>query len=458
MSETTENVPANLPDEQSQVESLNDKKVKLEIKKLEKELAPKTSGYFYKTILPVLIPAAITAIVTAITIYFLYSNLLIDVKEKSIDTKTKYDETVLKTIEVTQKRDALNKEVADFETRKTLLTDSLTILNRRLQGTSQSLEEASQSVIISKKQAEAFKQESKLSKLVADEKSDSLKITPLVIALKNIDATPDFSYDKNRLSYDDFVSELRKNNEKICNGLLNNYINSDKLYGNKLLIAMIAYKNLTNKEAWFDTYLNLLDSGICYLKQPRTYVKTINCKEWDDDEYHKIIVYIIDHAIKTRFCKTNAYNLLNSVLYRSDVNLGPDKADYTSFLDFLSLYKESVLKRESFALTNINRVINIKSVSKEISKAFLSEYILTNKESFINFTIELAKDQKKMKSILYQLNNITSILKITQEEFLSIDFWGDFHKKNAELISRLMESDFETYRKKPVQLQFDMQL
>jgi len=456
MPKTTDDIPATYSDEQNLQESNDAKKLRLEIEKLEREIKYTKWRYFPKIILPILIPSLITAIVTGITIYFLYANLLVDVKEKSIDTKIKYNETILQTIELTHKRDDLNKQVADFETRKSNLRDSLSFLNDKLGVVTKSMEDAKNAVTASRQQAEGFKQQSDINRRIADEKSDSLKKVPIIGALKNIDATIDFSYERNRLAYDDFASEIRKN-DQVSNSLLSAYVSSDKLTNNKLLVAMIAYKNLSNKAGWFATYLNLLDSSICYSNN-KPYSKTINSKEWNDSDYHKIIAYIIDHGMNTRSCKTNAYNLLNILLNRSDLDLTANGKDDKTFLDFLSLYKENTIRREMFNLVNVNKVINAKNIPKSVSKMFLCEYIVRNKESFKSFVIKREDDPKQLKGIgVIQLNNIVNALKISREDFLSIDYWENLHDLNSKLISRLMENDFETYKTKPIQLVVDMQ-
>ena len=100
-------------------------KAYLENKKIELEINQLKQSYFKKSILPILIQVLITSIIAIGSIYFAYKNILTDAKEKnisaiekSIDVKSKSNQTILETIELTQKRNALNDEVRNFEITK----------------------------------------------------------------------------------------------------------------------------------------------------------------------------------------------------------------------------------------------------------------------------------------------------------------------------------------------------
>ncbi|MFN8246586.1 MAG: hypothetical protein U0T56_09425 [Ferruginibacter sp.] len=113
-------------------------KAYLENKKIELEINQLNQSYFKKSILPTLIQVAITSIIALTSVYFAYKNILTDAKEKniatiekSIDVKLKSNQTLLETIELTRKRNLLDKEVSNFEiTKGRLLNDSVLISNR----------------------------------------------------------------------------------------------------------------------------------------------------------------------------------------------------------------------------------------------------------------------------------------------------------------------------------------
>lgn len=115
----------------NKTELLTIQKAQLENKKIELEIEQLGQSYFKKSILPTLIHVLITSIIAITSIYFAYHNILTDVKERNIDAKIKSNETLLKTIELTQKRNELNNEIIVFETtRKRLLRDSLSLAHR----------------------------------------------------------------------------------------------------------------------------------------------------------------------------------------------------------------------------------------------------------------------------------------------------------------------------------------
>lgn len=119
---STEEIPNIEPTDPSKI--LEKEKLELEIKELR-------TSYFKKTIAPILVQAGVGLTIALISIYLVYKNNLFDVREKNIDAKTKYNETLLKTIELTQKRELLDGQVREFEAqRKKMLEDSMIISSR----------------------------------------------------------------------------------------------------------------------------------------------------------------------------------------------------------------------------------------------------------------------------------------------------------------------------------------
>ncbi|MBP6023950.1 hypothetical protein [Ferruginibacter sp.] len=104
----------------------------LEREKLELEIKQLKQSYFRKSIAPILLQAGIGLTIALISIYLAYKSNLFDVKEKNIDAKTKYNETLLKTIELTQKRELLDKQVKEFEIQKGRLLEDSTLISSRL--------------------------------------------------------------------------------------------------------------------------------------------------------------------------------------------------------------------------------------------------------------------------------------------------------------------------------------
>lgn len=113
------------------LEILKLEKAYLENRKIDLEIKQLGQTYFKKSILPILLQVLITSIVAIASFYFAYNNILTDAKERNIDAKIKNNETLLKTIELTQKRNELNDEVKVFEiTKNRLLLDSVLISSK----------------------------------------------------------------------------------------------------------------------------------------------------------------------------------------------------------------------------------------------------------------------------------------------------------------------------------------
>lgn len=117
--------------------SLDEKKV-LEKLKLQLEIKHLNQSYFKRLIAPILIQAGIGLAIAVTSIYLAFKSNIFDVREKNIDAKTKYNEIVLKTIEVSQtkeqlakEKDSIYEEISSIEIQKSkLLKDSILLSDK----------------------------------------------------------------------------------------------------------------------------------------------------------------------------------------------------------------------------------------------------------------------------------------------------------------------------------------
>lgn len=106
-------------------------KEKLELEKLQIEIHHLKQPYIKRVLGPILIQAWITLIVGVLSVYAIYRTTINDVREKNIDAKTKYYETMLKRGELLMQEAELKEELGEIEAGKQkLVEDSLAIAMR----------------------------------------------------------------------------------------------------------------------------------------------------------------------------------------------------------------------------------------------------------------------------------------------------------------------------------------
>ncbi|RKS02794.1 hypothetical protein [Flavobacterium sp. 102] len=423
-----------------------DEKTALEIKKLNAEIKHLNNSYFYRIIFPILVPTTISALVTVSSIFVLYKSIVSNENEKrmlnlnvSNENTLKNNKLVLEAIELTKQKDELRKSIAEDEKKQKQISVTVQKLNED---------------ILTKN-----KENNRLKSLTEGYASqlktfpDELSKKGLSKYLEVIDFQTDFYYSKNPKIYSRFGEDIQKAPKNIYNEVIESYIIDKKnLFPNRAFVLMTAYNNTSNKEHLLNIYHELLNPEICSSDRNKEFVKIVNCKEWSDEVFHKTIVYILKNSLS---CQASTCNLLTGILNRNDTKLSIDE-DYDSFLLYLSLYQQSIIKKKTnISLSSINQIMNLKNLPLYIIRTYMSAYIISNEESFESF---LAQQNNPVNRPMnrFRFKELASKLKITEDEFRSIEFWKNYNDQNKEIAKRLLEDDFKTYRKNKSQFKEDI--
>lgn len=457
MSEIDE--PITIPESNSN----KDLKIGLEIEKLQNEIQILKTGYLKRIIVPVLMPSLITACVTIVSIYVIYLSIVSKENQQANQNMLVANENVLKNnklvldaIELTKKKndltnqqDEINSSISESKKQQTQLQDSLSYISNQV-----TLKFKENTEL--KNLTNDLKKQNQIIKETVDKFPDSLSKEKLLQHLEDIDTKTVFYYNLNPKSYSKFGEKIKASSQSVFNDVILSYIASPKnLFVNRLYVLMVAYNYADKKNELLDIYQKMLVPELCNTQRSAEFNKVVTCKEWNDEIYHKTIKFILREGISHN-CPVTTYILISVLLERNDIQLSASQ-DGESLIAYLSIFRTTYIKKESKP-KNILSILNCKNVSFNLQMAYISEYVLMNKEGFKPMIEESEYDSTRIKRKQPSMaKTLSGKLKISETDLTSIEYWKTYQIQNSALIKRLMEDDFTTYRNNKALLIADMQ-
>ncbi|MCX6350582.1 MAG: hypothetical protein NTX03_01840 [Bacteroidetes bacterium] len=320
--------------------TLTQQKLELEKKKLEIEIKQLEGWNFKKTIVPVLLPPVIGVLAAIASIIIVWKTNIFDVREKGIESKIKYDESVvaqnkviLETYKLTQEGIRLQNEklkqqkgidtllynISTLHNEKNLLLSNVHILNN------------------TKLKLEDGLEFSKYAINLRDARSSSSPIYTFVYNL--IDAI--------------------KTNNRFKNRIIDSLQNNLKYDSVKDLSLYILYKG-TNQAKYRDELFSRIpliisrpkyDKLIEYLPTP--YMQLYATTDWANPDKKQIINILLEHLNRLALNNKKSQNFFKMQLLNIIANYGYDTSfsfsstDYNVYWTFLKFNRDLIYTNDS---------------------------------------------------------------------------------------------------------------
>lgn len=430
----------------------SDLKTQLEINKLNAEIKHLNKNYFQRVLLPVLIPALITALGTFGTIFILYKSLISSENEKRIDNIYKNNKLVLETYDLTKKKDELRKDIDANKIEQQKIVDSLSILSSEVTARN---EENSKLKNLNKN----LKTEKDKYQTQAEKIPDTIAEKLIATYLDQIDLQDEFYYTKNPKTYSKFGKVISAASPKVFNQTIGNYVINEKVaWQNRMYVIMVAFNYSKDKNYLIDLFEQNLEKQVCEENRNKEFYKVIGCKEWNEEFYHKFIVSTLRKS-NDLSCVNSFVPIINNL--RTDTKFTPEN-DLNAFLTYLNVFKQFVKKKEKeLQQFDFQKIANAKYLSSKSRTIILSEMIMNNEIQFLKFIEPPKKEElnKNPSMFMHQskLKRLYEQFDVSETKFKSIEFWRNLNIENKEIINRLLQDDFKSYKKDKSQLVRDLQ-
>jgi hypothetical protein len=436
------------------LESFKLDKAYLENKKIELEIEQLKQSYFKKSILPILVQVLITSIIAITSVYFAYKNILTDAKEKniaatekSIDVKLKSNQTLLETIELTQKRNKLNDEVIEFETTKRrLLNDSLLISNR--------LDSMTQGLF-------ALQNEKTLLKTniasLSSNKTQLVKELGFATINHNLQELKKYP-GPNYVLTKDLIDVIQSKNP-FRQRLIDSLLLFTKDANVKYVSLFILYKgtsNLIYRNELFSKIPNVLNQLIkentCLSVE---FKNLLVDNTWTvQDKTELINILLTQYKREMSYCgKLNILDVINK--YGFDQSFSFSRTNYKLYWDYLKINRDLFTSSDTLFQEEDRYSIltNIIMYSPQLYYSLLIKYFgQLDQKDFITVSANWALLKSFTSMYYFPIHKQNYISDFGKQNELSSktndtkQFYSQYYKTNKAKIDRWLYSDFETFR------------